>query len=62
MPYQLSLSRIFIMSAPVSSAAATGSSVSEIYQAMAEENEINKANTLAKIATMGLKAAKDIVG
>ncbi|CAN7660740.1 hypothetical protein ACTJLC_30290 [Paraburkholderia sp. 22099] len=50
------------MSAPVSSAAATNSSTAEIYQAMAEENEINKANTLAKIATMGLKAAKDIVG
>lgn len=46
----------------VSGAAATGSSVSDIYQAMAEENAINQANTLAKLATMGPKAAKDIVG
>ncbi|PMS24823.1 hypothetical protein C0Z16_30240 [Paraburkholderia rhynchosiae] len=50
------------VTAPVSGAAATTSSVADIYQAMAEENEINKANTLAKIATMGMKAAKDIVG
>lgn len=49
-------------SSVVSGSAATSSSISDIYQAMAEENEINKANTLAKLATMGLKAAKDIVG
>ncbi|MBW0447169.1 hypothetical protein EN871_24000 [bacterium M00.F.Ca.ET.228.01.1.1] len=57
--------RRFIMantSSVVSGSAATSSSISDIYQAMAEENEINKANTLAKLATMGLKAAKDIVG
>lgn len=49
-------------SSPVSGAAATSSSVSVIYQSMAEENEINNANTLAKLFTMGPKASKDIVG
>ncbi|HWW07919.1 hypothetical protein [Collimonas sp.] len=33
-----------------------------IEAAAAAENEINLANTLAKVHTMGLKAAKDIVG
>jgi len=51
-----------IMAAPVSSTAATASSIADIYLAMEQENEINQANTIAKIATMGLKAAKDIVG
>ena len=50
------------MAAPVSSTAATASSIADIYLAMEQENEINQANTIAKIATMGLKAAKDIVG
>jgi len=49
-------------SSAVSGAASTTSSISDIYQAMAEENEINQANTIAKLATMGPKAAKDIVG
>ena len=47
---------------PPTDVGATGSSIADIYKAMGEENEINKANTTAKLATMGLKAAKDIVG
>ena len=40
----------------------TGAQIAEIEAAAAAENEINLANTLAKVHTMGLKAAKDIVG
>jgi hypothetical protein len=34
----------------------------ELYKIMAEEEAINRANLIAKLGTMGLKAAKDIVG
>jgi hypothetical protein len=40
----------------------TGAQIAEIEAAAAAENAINLANTLAKVHTMGLKAAKDIVG
>ncbi|AMP07019.1 hypothetical protein [Collimonas pratensis] len=36
--------------------------IAEIEAAAAAENAINLANTLAKVHTMGLKAAKDVVG
>ncbi|WP_179950218.1 hypothetical protein [Burkholderia sp. MSMB1826] len=48
--------------AQATAAGGTGASIADIYQAMEEENEINRANTIAKLTTMGPKAAKDIVG
>ncbi|MEM4985760.1 hypothetical protein V8G57_00020 [Collimonas sp. H4R21] len=39
-----------------------GAQIAEIKAAADAENAINLANTLAKVNTMGLKAAKDVVG
>jgi hypothetical protein len=39
-----------------------GAQIAEIEAAAEAENAINLANTLAKVNTMGLKAAKDVVG
>ncbi|WJF89354.1 hypothetical protein QS306_09485 [Paraburkholderia bonniea] len=36
--------------------------IDQINQSAEEENAINMANTQAKLATMGLKAAKELVG
>lgn len=52
--------RSFIMSAAATGS--TGAAIAAIEAAAAAENAINAATLAAKIATMGLKEAKNLVG